>query len=60
MGKKSQERLIQAKVQADELLEEIDRLCLKSKRDFVQESLKSKAIPSPKLLMMKDHKKKDK
>jgi hypothetical protein len=55
----SRERLIQAKEQANELLEEINRLCSKRERDFVQESLKSKAIPSPKLLV-KDHKKKDK
>jgi hypothetical protein len=55
----SRERLIQAKEQADELFKAIDRLCSKGERDFVQESLKSKAIPSPKLLV-KDHKKKDK
>jgi hypothetical protein len=47
----SRQRLIQAKEQADKLLEEIDRLCSKGERDFVQESLKSKAIPSPKLLV---------
>jgi hypothetical protein len=47
----SRERLIQAKEQANELLEEIDRLCSKSERDFVQEFLKSKGIPSPKLLV---------
>jgi hypothetical protein len=56
----SRERMIQAKEQADEILKEIDnRFCSKGERDFVQESLKSKAIPSPKLLV-KDHKKKDK
>jgi hypothetical protein len=32
----SRERLIQAKKQADKLLEEINRLCSKSERDFVQ------------------------
>jgi hypothetical protein len=55
----SRERLILAQEQAEELLEDIDRLCSKGERDFIQESLKSKAIPSPKLLI-KDHKKKDK
>jgi hypothetical protein len=55
----SGERLILAQEQAEELLEDIDRLCSKGERDFIQESLKSKAIPSPKLLI-KDHKKKDK
>jgi hypothetical protein len=51
--------MILAQEQAEELLEDIDRLCSKGERDFIQESLKSKAIPSPKLLI-KDHKKKDK
>jgi hypothetical protein len=51
--------LILAQEQAEELLEGIKRFCSKGERDFIQESLKSKAIPSPKLLI-KDHKKKDK
>jgi hypothetical protein len=51
--------LILAQEQAEELLEDINRLCSKGERDFIQESLKSKAIPSPKLII-KDHKKKDK
>jgi hypothetical protein len=55
----SRERLILAQGQAEELLADIDRLCSKGERDFIQELLKSKAIPSPKLLI-KDHKRKDK
>jgi hypothetical protein len=40
-------------------MESIDHLCSKNETNFIQESLKSKAIPSPKLLV-KDHKKEDK
>jgi hypothetical protein len=40
-------------------MESIDHLCSKNETDFIQESLKFKAIPSPKLLA-RDHKKKDK
>jgi hypothetical protein len=53
------ERLTEAHEQALTLMENIDHLCSKNETNFIQESLKPKAIPSPKLLV-KDHKKKDK
>jgi hypothetical protein len=48
-GKEIQrERRTQAQEQAEELLKEINRLCSKGEREFVQDSLKStKAITSP-------------
>jgi hypothetical protein len=53
------ERLTEAHEQAIELMESIDHLCSKNETDFIQESLKSKALPSPKL-RAKEYKKKDK
>jgi hypothetical protein len=50
--------LVEAHKQATELLEDIDRFCWKGEHNFIQELLKSRAIPSPKLLV-KDHKDRD-
>jgi hypothetical protein len=44
------------KLIANELLEEIDELCLKGEREFIQESLKSKAIPRQNYLWITRHK----
>jgi hypothetical protein len=53
------ERLTEAHEQSIKLMESIDHPCSKNETDFIQESLKFKAIPSPKLLV-KGRKKKDK
>jgi hypothetical protein len=52
------QRIVDTHEQATELIEEIEIFCSKGEYDFIKESLKSGAIPSPKLFV-KDHKPKD-
>ena len=51
----SRDKLVEILIKAIKLLEKVGHILCEKERDYIQDSLDSKAVPTPKLLV-KDHK----